>query len=158
MARIEAQNRAEINVLDFSNEGFEQFIMMVKNKRYHNYFHVMDFTRKMWGTKWNAYDFDELGSDETKIIFQTAWSNPKPVLIELSKKLPNEKIYVTYADEDIGSNCGSYIIKAGKVTEEKIRPKTEISQEEALSWVKFACEVWGLDYEEHLSEEYADEE
>lgn len=88
-----------------------------------------------WGTKWNA-NTENVASDV--IEFQTAWSAPLPVYIKLSKELPDEVIEVTYADEDIGSNCGILRFKNGEVEEAVIdNPK------------QFACEVWGYDYEDY---------
>lgn len=36
-------------------------------------------------------------------------------MVELSKQYPNSEISVDYADEDIGSNCGSYVLKNGEL-------------------------------------------
>lgn len=68
-----------------------------------------------WGTKWNAY---EVEVDEDSIRFQTAWSTPLPVMSAISRKFPDVDIRVEYADEDIGSNCGWYILRNGKIIDE----------------------------------------
>lgn len=91
-----------------------------------------------WGTKWNAYD--EVITDGI-IEFQTAWSIPLPVLVEVSKRLKDVEISVDYADEDIGSNCGSLLIVNG-----------EVSQCEPDNPRKFACDMWGYDYTEYCEE------
>lgn len=98
--------------------------------------HVMN-----WGTKWNAYDIDWQGN---VIEFQTAWSTPEPIIHKLSKRFPEFEIYVEYADEDIGSNCGTYSYKGGELLEEETEGE------------EFACELWGNDYEEWKKERDGD--
>jgi hypothetical protein len=83
-----------------------------------------------WGTKWNA---SEPVVNDNSIEFQTAWSTPEPVLIELSKQHPEVTIDIRYADEDIGSNCGRFVLLNGQ----------EIDYEPGDTI--FACEVWGYD-------------
>lgn len=65
-----------------------------------------------WGTKWNAYD---IGFDYEAILFNTAWSTPKPIFAELSKRFPELQLEVEYADEDIGSNCGKLTYLNGEL-------------------------------------------
>lgn len=66
-----------------------------------------------WGTKWNAYDvvIGEYPSDG--ITFQTAWHHPEIIIDALSRHFPEYTFSIMYADEDIGCNCGAYIIKNG---------------------------------------------
>lgn len=50
-----------------------------------------DWSRINWGTKWNAYSSvtdPEGEADACRIKFDTAWSPPRPVLIELAKREP----------------------------------------------------------------------
>lgn len=82
-----------------------------------------------WGTKWNGYD---TVVDFGVVEFQTAWSTPVPVFVELSKRLKDIAITVEYADEDIGSNCGTLEILNGEVSE--IEPENSR---------QFACNLWG---------------
>lgn len=97
-----------------------------------------DWSIENWGTKWNAGD-TVVYSDI--IEFQTAWSTPIPVFVELSKRLKNVEINVDYADEDIGSNCGSLLIINGNVHQfEPDNPR------------EFACNMWGYDYDEYCKE------
>lgn len=97
-----------------------------------------DWCIENWGTKWNAGD---TVVDSDVIEFQTAWSTPVPVFVELSKRLKDTSIIVHYADEDIGSNCGSLVIVNG-----------EVSQCEPDNPRKFACDMWGYDYAEYCKE------
>lgn len=61
-----------------------------------------------WGTKWNAYDTVELNDG---VQFDTAWSTPYPIILELSNQYPDATFELTFADEDIGNNCGRYTLK-----------------------------------------------
>ena len=73
-----------------------------------------DWNTKNWGTKWDCYDHrsdDDFGS----IIFDTAWSTPMYALGELSRLFKDVTIEVRYADEDLGSNVGSYTLLGGEV-------------------------------------------
>ena len=57
-----------------------------------------------WGTKWNACETKII--DDDTITFETAWSNPEPILYELAKRYPNSIIKHEWADEDVGANSG----------------------------------------------------
>lgn len=63
-----------------------------------------------WGTKWNACDSMEF---DFGIEFNTAWSTPFELLLNLSKKYPEVTINVRYADEDFGYNVGEYTLLNG---------------------------------------------
>lgn len=53
--------------------------------------------RSEWGTKWNAYDFEE--REENQIVFHTAWSPSYNVTQMLSKMFPTITIKHQAADE-----------------------------------------------------------
>lgn len=57
-----------------------------------------------WGTKWNAGETVIL--DRDTIRFETAWSNPAPVIQKLGEMYPAIEIEHWWADEDAGSNTG----------------------------------------------------
>lgn len=74
-----------------------------------------------WGTKWDVYEVSEWNdiiltgevpnnTGLSKITFLTAWATPFPALLKLSEIFPNLIIKCKFADEDMGSNCGSYTI------------------------------------------------
>lgn len=70
-----------------------------------------DWSIDNWGTKWNSFGYDCITdntneSTDYALMFCTAWSAPHPVIEELSQKYPDIEIFHTWADEDIGSNCG----------------------------------------------------
>lgn len=143
LAGMQQYNRDRFDIKKLSDESFAQFIGMLENFRACGYLHSMDYARKVWGTKWNACNA-EASPDEGTASFDTAWSCPEPVLVELSKRFPQDEIRVTYADEDIGSNCGTFTIKAGEVTKSDIAPRwNDMTPEQQEKWRAFAYEVKG---------------
>ena len=63
-----------------------------------------DWRWKHWGTKWDACDAeDESEGDDLMIRFDTAWSFPTPVVVELSKLFPT----LTF-DYDANEESGAY--------------------------------------------------
>jgi len=71
-----------------------------------------------WGTKWNAYE--QYSDDANVIEFDTAWSTPYSLLVNLSKMFPQITFEVEYADEDFGYNVGRYVLLNGEDTEQNI--------------------------------------
>ncbi len=55
-----------------------------------------DWSVKYWGTKWNSC---KNHIDDNEIIFATAWSLPKPVMIRLSEIFPDVEFELWYMDE-----------------------------------------------------------
>ncbi|EKY4261362.1 hypothetical protein QHC53_003505 [Salmonella enterica] len=83
-----------------------------------------------------------LNGGELVIRFDTAWSSPKPVFYEMTNRFPHLEFAIRYADEDLGSNCGSILYRGGKWESEDIAPVyPEQSPEERLKWRKFAFEL-----------------
>ena len=93
-----------------------------------------DWCVENWGTKW---DVSETFEDENGYIcFDTAWSTPIELICKLSERYTDLTFEISFADEDLGSNCGLYLFKNG----------TEI---DFTSYgLEEACQVWGYDYEE----------
>ena len=56
------------------------------------------WSRKNWGTKWNAYDGFII--DDDTIQYLTAWNPAVPVLLELSRQNPMNEIKLAYMSED----------------------------------------------------------
>jgi len=135
------------------NEVEEVFLFM-KNYRKTGYLHFMDFARDKWGTKWNACN-STYNVDAGTISFDTAWTNPFALLIELSRKNPDDLIIMQFADEDLGFNCGQYELKNGVVIYENIAPSyKDLRRDIALKekWFRFSCGVKG--YSSETIEEY----
>ena len=70
-----------------------------------------EWRRIHWGTKWNA-DSDNITNDGT-INFTTAWSAPMPIINKIIENMVDAsglsgtvRITHTWADENIGYNCG----------------------------------------------------
>jgi len=98
-----------------SDEDFNTFIQCLKNYRKYGSISWYDWSTENWGTKWNAYSQNDERNTEDTIHFQTAWSSPVDLIIELSKQFPNVTLFLDYADEDSGSNTGKFEIKGGEV-------------------------------------------
>lgn len=95
-----------------------------------------------WGTKWDVCEPRyECCGDAISMGFETAWSTPDSALLALSRQYPGLTIYVEYADEDLGCNCGTYTLCGGEILDEESRDR------------EFACDMWGYDYEEILEED-----
>lgn len=98
-----------------------------------------DWCCRNWGTKWNACEPSWQGDDY--VNFNTAWSAPLSVYEQMTKLFPEVLFDVSYADEDMGHNCGTVSWDGNE-----------------LSWVpmedyEFACDVWGWDPQEQEEEE-----
>ena len=72
------------------------------NWKKYGYVDWYNWSISTWGTKWNACE-TEVYEESGVIEFQTAWSKPHGIFLEIAKHTP---IRVEYADEDLGSNCG----------------------------------------------------
>ena len=148
LSRLEHSNRASMDVTKLGDESFEQFVGMLRNFRKCGYLHRMDHARAVWGTKWNACE-PQADVDAGTAEFETAWSCPKPIFVELSKRFPGDEIVVEFADEDIGSNCGSFTIKNGEFIAQDIAPSwSEMNDEQRSRWKAFSCRVKGSEPEE----------
>jgi hypothetical protein len=143
IASLQQSNRSRVDALQLSDEGFEQFIQMLRNKRSCGHLNTMDFARDVWGTKWNAYD-QVIDLDAGELSFDTAWSCPMPVLTELSKRHPDHEITVRYADEDLGSNCGTVRLKAGSTVCSDVASRwDEMSERDQQKWAAWARDLKG---------------
>ena len=147
LAMMERSSRERIDIAGMREDSFRQFVGMLENYRSCGYLHSMDFARKVWGTKWNAYE-PTAEPEEGRCQFDTAWSCPEGVLVKVSERFPDDTITVTYADEDIGSNCGTFTLKAGQVVEQDIAPPwRDMTDAEKARLKAFACEVKGRSLE-----------
>lgn len=90
-----------------------------------------------WGTKWNAYE-NEISEDE--ISFETAWSNPEPVIMKLAEKYPDARIEHYWADEDSGHNSGDRIFEDGKWDEHYDKEKSDEAYSRYIElWKREKC-------------------
>ena len=105
------------------------------------YMYWYDWNSEHWGTKWNCYGQPDSGhpADATSFEFKTAWAHPGDIIKTLSERVPNVTFSVRYADEDTGSNCGTYRIKAGVRVNEDIAPRHgDQTPAERQKWMEFA--------------------
>lgn len=102
-----------------------------------------DWCIENWGTKWNAKETFVV--DDHTVDFETAWSMPEPVFVELAKYTD---IRVIYADENLGFNCGVVDYKYNKETGE-VDIDEIITESRALAYI-----VWGFDNLEVYDEDY----
>jgi Ferredoxin-like domain in Api92-like protein len=70
-----------------------------------------------WGTKWNAYSQQ---CDGNVLTFLTAWAAPLPVMTVLTRRYPEARFTLEYADEDIGSNAGIAVYEGGESHSETV--------------------------------------
>ena len=94
----------------------------VNNYLMHGSIDWYDWAVKNWGTKWNAYGFDDFEIDPkgNTLSFLTAWDSVPEVLTVLSERFPDVNLSYKYADEDIGCNVGEMTFQNGDVIEEYI--------------------------------------
>ena len=124
--------------------AFEDWVKLGKkylhNLKKYNAQTWYDWCIDNWGTKWNA--LEPVWLDDTHVTFETAWSYADPILRKLSRKYPSLKIYVDFADEDLGRNCGHAEYCAAE----------DIAMLDRYHDYKFACDVWGCDPDDILEE------
>lgn len=104
-----------------------------------------DWSIVNWGTKWNSYgyhDYTEKDFDGATLTFDTAWSNPQPVISALAEKYPGLHFSHKWADEDFGYNVGHKEFENG---EEIFSHIPDGGSKEAI---ELAAEVWNYDLEE----------
>ena len=91
-----------------------------------------------WNTKWNAYDgYTIVGKTQITFVFNTAWSFPYAVAVELAKQL-GYNLELKYADEDYGNNCGIFQTHEFDKTYLEFTDKSEQPDN-----IKFAKNLWG---------------
>ncbi|WP_273839362.1 hypothetical protein [Providencia rettgeri] len=101
---------------------------------------------------------------ELIIKFDTAWSTPEQIYAALGNKFSQHSFTVRFADEDLGSNCGTFDIINGNLVNINIaKPYREQSESEKLHWRKFAfhlChpELSPSDYGMDENYQYTDDE
>lgn len=122
-----------------SDEVIVQAIDMVKNYKLCGYFSWYDWNTANLNTKWNAYDTEV---SESELAFDTAWATPLPVLNKLAADNPDMSFLVRYADEDIGSNCGTLKFAKGECFSEDVAPRHDtLTETDQGKWNLFALSV-----------------
>lgn len=101
-------------ITKWQEKDFETFVAMLRNFRSCGYFSWYDWNCQHWGTKWNAYESKAIPGG---VSFETAWSAPHVVIAALAARFPDATIEHLWADEDIGSNCGTRVYRGTLLTE-----------------------------------------
>jgi len=123
-------------------KDFEAVIRAMQNHMECGYMYWYDWRQDNWDTKWGAYDCSKHDVSAGTISFDTAWSTPYKVFRAWSKKFPDAVIEIIFADEDTGSNCGTYIVKGGEVISEDLAPRwDEMTEADKAKWTEFAFNV-----------------
>lgn len=103
-----------------------------------------DWCCKNWGTKWNAcytfYDKDE----PQEVEFQTAWSDVRGLIAELSKKHPENTFFYDFAEEQLGHYTGVCIIKNGEFLMDSAL------EENSKDAYELGFDLWGDENKEHF--------
>lgn len=120
-------------------ERFEKLLIYMRSIREHGFPTWYEWSIEHWGTKWNAYSV-QTEDDGLNVRFDTAWSCPMPVARALAKAVPSPWSWL-YADEDIGSNCGTIHCRGGELVRTKPEDPTG-----------FALKLKGWDPEEYYAE------
>jgi len=102
-----------VNMRDMGPEDTGMFKKCCEIYHETGYAYWYDWTCAKWGTKWNAYDCEVEG--DNLITWNTAWSGVPDLMKTASKEFPNVTLVYEYADEDIGSNVGTFLIKGGDI-------------------------------------------
>lgn len=60
-----------------------------------------DWRSRVWGTKWNACETELITASKEKLVYQfdTAWSEPEPVIRALAEKYPTATITLEFSHE-----------------------------------------------------------
>ena len=113
-----------------------------------------DSREELWGTAGDAEETDMIlfrGGTALEYTFDTEKTCPVPVMRRLAVMYPDFRMSVRYAYEDLGNGCGIYESEEGS---------SELVFREPEDPFVFACDVWGRDPDEELSElgiNYAEE-
>lgn len=110
----ENANRENMSIEEFVKMG-ERYCL---NVFYYGSTTWYEWCCKNWGTKWNAVETEFVDTDT--IEFQTAWSAPLPVVMELSRKFPERVVMIEWADEDMGSNVGQLALRDAEIAVDEV--------------------------------------
>ena len=135
---------------DIETEDWQLGRQAFRNELQHGAPTWYEWSIKNWGTKWNAYALDTyengVTDDNPTLSFQTAWSAPHPILAKLAEMYPEVSFEHTWADEDIGQNCGQATYENGECTGRYYPEGAEATV--------FANSAWGFeDIDEGMGEQ-----
>ena len=81
----------------------------------------LDWSLANWGSKWDAYGFDNRPKEisNSTLWFLSANQPPHPVIQHLSEMFPDVVMEHLWADANLGYGCGTCTYKAGQKIEER---------------------------------------
>ncbi len=104
-----------------SNVSKEESDRLIDKYGHDNWYHWSLYN---WGTKWDLYESSFGDPDQDGNIysfgFLTAWDTPDKLLTALSLLVKDTNIVVEYADEDYGSNYGTYTCRNGEIYDQRL--------------------------------------
>lgn len=127
-----------------SQKDFDEARIAIINEEKYGFRDWYSWSNANWGTKWNAYD--QILEDENTIRFDTAWASPYPVIEKLGEMFPSLHFCVEYADEDLGSNCGTYEFDGGICI--------GVYQPDGNEALQHACKVKQIDFSEFVVDNF----
>jgi len=136
---------------DMADEDLESFFGCCRAVKETGYAYWLEWCVDKWGTKWNAYDAEQI--DANTVRFQTAWSPPLPVLAELAKRFPTEEIKFRWAGEDFGCNIGRLAIQGETIEGGRLPDDTRESHALAAELLGTKCRTLGEDGRYQRTEE-----
>lgn len=136
---LEKDRRIEACFTSARKEDIDGIIKAIELFKKTGCFYWREARLSKWGTEHNAFN-TRISNRNNKIFFDTAWSHPRPIYIELSKKNPCTLFKIEYASEDLGYNCGKIFIENGKIFNEKLASRKQ-SKEARKKWMKFAIKL-----------------
>jgi len=114
-----------------------------------------------WGTATNAYDVRiKHSSDSTEIRFNTEWTPPVPVFIELSKINTSLTFDINFADDDeLNDTFGAVSIKEGILLAKEIKPKSIEAYKLVFNTLDYSvnhamCRLMDCESDEELDNEH----
>jgi len=115
----------------FTNDDeFEKFVTMLREHRKTGKFsgvgqvYPSRWMMEHWGTHENTSGASQIPGG---VQFNTVWYVPHPVIEELATQFLDHRIDYSWADEDIGRNCGRRIFQFGGVFEVPIKDPVDFA-------------------------------
>ena len=93
-----------------------------------------------WNAWYTFYDKDE----PQEVDFQTAWSDVRGLIAELSKKHPENTFFYDFAEEQLGHYTGVCIIKNGEFL------MNSALEENSKDAYELGFELWGEENKVHF--------
>ena len=156
IAALERSNRETCieKIHDISDGDWLQVKRAISNHQQCGYMYWYEWNNANWGTKWNAYSQPDEGHPEGAATYQfeTAWSHPFGLIETISKNLPSVTFNISYADEDLGSNVGTYTIKNGVTSLEDIAPSYRDMTDEQKK--HFTALAWSINHKDEDPRSY----